>query len=183
MTMNPIIEVEGQMARGTWYFFGPFTMEEGSRAMWQACRYHETYRKVNGQWLIAHLKISGPRMAADYREGHIPGAVSLPVGDFDRRIEDFRRRFGHDAPVAKLSYVKLFKPWNWVIGTGVYLVVMAVAGYYLRSEGGEWGPFLQAVFLAGAVEVFADPAFKGHVLADHVGGAVDVDHGDRKSVG
>jgi methyl-accepting chemotaxis protein len=28
---------------------------------------------------------------------------------------------GHDAPVAKLSYVKLFKPWNWVIGTGVYL--------------------------------------------------------------
>lgn len=28
---------------------------------------------------------------------------------------------GHDRPVAKLSYVKLFKPWNWVIGTGVYL--------------------------------------------------------------
>jgi methyl-accepting chemotaxis protein len=28
---------------------------------------------------------------------------------------------GHDQPVAKLSYVKLFKPWNWVIGTGVYL--------------------------------------------------------------
>jgi methyl-accepting chemotaxis protein len=28
---------------------------------------------------------------------------------------------GHDAPVAKLSYVKWFKPWNWVIGTGVYL--------------------------------------------------------------
>jgi methyl-accepting chemotaxis protein len=28
---------------------------------------------------------------------------------------------GHDKPVAKLSYVKLFKPWNWVVGTGVYL--------------------------------------------------------------
>lgn len=28
---------------------------------------------------------------------------------------------GRDKPVAKLSYVKLFKPWNWVIGTGVYL--------------------------------------------------------------
>ncbi len=40
------------------------------------------------------------RPTADYREGHIPGAVSLPVGDFDRLIEDFRRRFGHDAPVA-----------------------------------------------------------------------------------
>ncbi len=28
---------------------------------------------------------------------------------------------GKDKPVAKLSYVKLFTPWNWVIGTGVYL--------------------------------------------------------------
>lgn len=28
---------------------------------------------------------------------------------------------GHDKPVPKLSYVKLFKPWGWIIGTGVYL--------------------------------------------------------------
>lgn len=28
---------------------------------------------------------------------------------------------GEDKPVAKLSYVRLFKPWNWVVGTGVYL--------------------------------------------------------------
>ena len=28
---------------------------------------------------------------------------------------------GKDKPVAKLSYVRLFKPWGWVIGTGVYL--------------------------------------------------------------
>jgi methyl-accepting chemotaxis protein len=28
---------------------------------------------------------------------------------------------GHDKPVQKLSYVKLFKPWNWVVGTGIYL--------------------------------------------------------------
>ena len=30
---------------------------------------------------------------------------------------------GYDKPVPKLSYVKLFKPWNWIIGTGVYLEV------------------------------------------------------------
>jgi methyl-accepting chemotaxis protein len=30
---------------------------------------------------------------------------------------------GYDKPVSKLSYVKLFKPWNWIIGTGVYLQV------------------------------------------------------------
>jgi methyl-accepting chemotaxis protein len=28
---------------------------------------------------------------------------------------------GEDKPVAKLSYVRLFKPWNWIVGTGVYL--------------------------------------------------------------
>lgn len=28
---------------------------------------------------------------------------------------------GEEAPQPKLSFVKLFKPWNWVIGTGVYL--------------------------------------------------------------
>ncbi|MDR3630987.1 MAG: methyl-accepting chemotaxis protein [Desulfocapsaceae bacterium] len=28
---------------------------------------------------------------------------------------------GEEKPVAKLSYVRLFKPWNWIIGTGVYM--------------------------------------------------------------
>jgi len=28
---------------------------------------------------------------------------------------------GEEQPVPKLSYVKLFKPWNWVVGSGVYL--------------------------------------------------------------
>ncbi len=28
---------------------------------------------------------------------------------------------GKEKPVPKLSYVKLFKPWNWIIGTGVYM--------------------------------------------------------------
>jgi methyl-accepting chemotaxis protein len=28
---------------------------------------------------------------------------------------------GHDEPVDKISYVRLFEPWNWVIGTGMYI--------------------------------------------------------------
>ncbi len=28
---------------------------------------------------------------------------------------------GEEKPIPKLSFVRLFKPWNWVIGTGVYL--------------------------------------------------------------
>ncbi len=39
------------------------------------------------------------RTADDYREGHIPGAVSLPVGEFDRRIAAFRARYGSAHPI------------------------------------------------------------------------------------
>lgn len=28
---------------------------------------------------------------------------------------------GAELPIDKLSYVKLFKPWGWIVGTGVYL--------------------------------------------------------------
>jgi methyl-accepting chemotaxis protein len=28
---------------------------------------------------------------------------------------------GHTAPVPKISYVKLYEPWGWVVGSGVYL--------------------------------------------------------------
>ena len=69
MAMNPIIEVEGDRATGIWYFFGPFTMEKDNQALWQACRYHEVYRKVDGRWLIERLTVKGPRMAADYQTG------------------------------------------------------------------------------------------------------------------
>jgi len=28
---------------------------------------------------------------------------------------------GSDVPVAKISFVKAFEPWNWIIGTGIYI--------------------------------------------------------------
>jgi len=36
-------------------------------------------------------------------------------------------------------------------GAGVYLLMMAVAGYYLRDFGGTWGTFLQVTFLSAAL--------------------------------
>ena len=30
-------------------------------------------------------------------------------------------KVGNDEPTDKISYVKLFKPWGWVVGTGIYL--------------------------------------------------------------
>lgn len=70
MVMNPVIEVNGEHATGRWYFFGPFTMRDGNRAVWQAARYNEQYVKdAAGAWKISHLKIAGPRMSADYEKG------------------------------------------------------------------------------------------------------------------
>jgi methyl-accepting chemotaxis protein len=38
-------------------------------------------------------------------------------------VDYFWPKYGADQPQPKLSFVKLYKPWNWVIGTGVYMEV------------------------------------------------------------
>ena len=38
-----------------------------------------------------------------------------------------------------------------LLGAGVYLLVMAAAGYYIRDFGGNWGTVLQVAFLFGAL--------------------------------
>ncbi|HKN01034.1 MAG TPA: nuclear transport factor 2 family protein [Candidatus Binataceae bacterium] len=65
---NPIIKVDGDRAKGSWYFLGPFTFRKGNRQMWLAARYEEDYVKVNGEWKFQHLRAIG-RMAAPYEIG------------------------------------------------------------------------------------------------------------------
>ena len=69
MVQNPIIEIDGQAASARWYFFGTFKYYKGDQARWQAARYHETYRKTNGEWLISHLKVAPPVMSVKYEKG------------------------------------------------------------------------------------------------------------------
>ena len=66
--MNPIIEVNGDRATGTWYLLGPFTFRKGNRAIWLAARYDDDYVKINGEWKFQHLRATG-RMAAPYEKG------------------------------------------------------------------------------------------------------------------
>jgi SnoaL-like domain len=66
--MNPIIEVDGDRAKGTWYFLGPFTFRKGNRAMWLAARYEEDYVRIDGEWKFQHLRAIG-RMSAPYETG------------------------------------------------------------------------------------------------------------------
>ncbi|ACM23241.1 methyl-accepting chemotaxis protein [Thermotoga neapolitana] len=42
---------------------------------------------------------------------------------------------GSDKPEPKVSYVKLFKPWNWIVGTGIYVddVKAIVGGLVFRN--------------------------------------------------
>ena len=69
MVMNPRISVDGDSAKATWYFFGPFAFYEGNQAKWQATRYHEEYARVGDEWKIKHLKIAPPGMSVDYQTG------------------------------------------------------------------------------------------------------------------
>src|ERR1700730_1588189 len=65
--MNPIIEVDGDHAKGTWYLLGPFTFREKNDARWIACRYEDDYVKVNGEWKYKHLRAI-IRLAASYED-------------------------------------------------------------------------------------------------------------------
>lgn len=42
-----------------------------------------------------------------------------------------------------------------LVGAGLYLLAVAMAGYYLKLYGGEWGAVFQVVFLSGAILMLA----------------------------
>ena len=52
-----------------------------------------------------------------------------------------------------------------LVGTGIYLLLMAVVGYYLQAIGGEWGTLVQAVFLFGAAVLLMMMLFSGQLRA------------------
>ena len=62
MVTNPIIEVHGDTANGTWYLFQPCTFAAGEgnpeRAVWGAARYDEEYVRQDGQWKFQNLKLT-----------------------------------------------------------------------------------------------------------------------------
>ena len=55
--MNPIIEVEGEKAKGYWYLLEPCSMVEGNQAVWGTARYEEEYVKVGGEWKFKEIRL------------------------------------------------------------------------------------------------------------------------------
>ncbi len=52
-----------------------------------------------------------------------------------------------------------------LLSAGVYMLLMAFAGYYIKLYGGEWGPVLQITFLFAAALVLVALLFSGQVRA------------------
>ena len=48
LVMNPVIEVNGDKAKGRWYIFEPVTFAEGQQAGWLAGAYDDDYVQVDG---------------------------------------------------------------------------------------------------------------------------------------
>ena len=71
MVMNPIIEINGDTAKATWYFLGPFTFRKNNEAKWIAVRYDDDYVKVNGEWKFKHLR-ANIRLNAPHETGWAP---------------------------------------------------------------------------------------------------------------
>ncbi len=69
------------------------------------------------------------------------------------------RRSDQFLPVA-ISHRMVFHTVS-LVATGVYLLLMAAAGYYIRLMGGQWGQVLQTVFFFGAGVLLMLVVFSG----------------------
>lgn len=67
MVHNPVIEIDGAMASGKWYFEVPCTFADGS-AGWIQGIYDDVYELVDDQWLFAEV-VADFNYFAEYEEG------------------------------------------------------------------------------------------------------------------
>lgn len=56
--MNPIIDVDGDLATGTWYLFQTCTFAEGNTPIWGAARYDEEYVREADGWKFRNLRLN-----------------------------------------------------------------------------------------------------------------------------
>ena len=65
---NPIIEVDGDTAKGYWYLFQPMVINPDSQAMWLIAKYEDTYVRIDGMWKFKKL-ICKPEIFSPYEAG------------------------------------------------------------------------------------------------------------------
>jgi methyl-accepting chemotaxis protein len=74
---------------------------------------HPYKPKLNGKDLSGSKDPNGKKLFVEFAN------ICREKGD--GFVDYFWPKYGADKPQPKLSYVKLFKSWNWIIGTGIYI--------------------------------------------------------------
>lgn len=54
---NPIIEVDGDRATGSWYLWQSLVIRETQQAYWLMAKYRDDYVREGGVWKFAHLRL------------------------------------------------------------------------------------------------------------------------------
>jgi len=84
---------------------------------------HPYKPELNGQDLSESKDPNGKRLFVEF--------VKVCREKGEGFVDYYWPKYGADKPQPKLSYVKLYEPWGWVVGTGVY---MEVAEAQLQQE-------------------------------------------------
>jgi methyl-accepting chemotaxis protein len=77
---------------------------------------HPYKPKLDGQDLSDFKDPNGKKLFVEF--------VNVCRANGEGFVDYYWPRYGADKPQPKLSFVKLFKPWNWIIGSGVYMEVV-----------------------------------------------------------
>jgi uncharacterized protein (TIGR02246 family) len=70
MVVNPIIQVDGDTATGSWYLWQPmvYALPEGEHAYWMSARYDDRYRRTPQGWQFERVAIT-LKVLAPYEKG------------------------------------------------------------------------------------------------------------------
>lgn len=55
MVHNPVIDVRGDTASGSWYLTAQTTVQPANQAVWVMGIYHDEFRRVAGEWKLSSL--------------------------------------------------------------------------------------------------------------------------------
>lgn len=58
MVMNPLIEVDGDTAKGSWYLMQASTVGGTNEAVWGSARYDDEYVRVDGKWMFKNVAVT-----------------------------------------------------------------------------------------------------------------------------
>ena len=83
MVMNPVIDVEGDRATGSWYLWQPlvYALKEGEQAYWLSARYDDRYRRQADGWKFERVALI-LKILAPYAKGFGDVRVSDVYGSF-----------------------------------------------------------------------------------------------------